>query len=135
MIPQFKLKRIASRIDGCFGVLLDDTVPFAVTCERPWANNTPQISAIPWGTYLCKRVVSPKFGVTFEITGVPGRSAILFHKGNTIDDSRGCVLIGEAFEPWSDGRVSIAQSGKGFEEFMNRTALFDAFYLKVEDVS
>lgn len=135
MMRQFKLKRVASRLDGCFGALLDDTLPFAVTCERPWVNNAREISAIPPGTYLCKRVVSPKFGVTFEITGVPGRSQILFHKGNTIVDSRGCVLVGESFETWVDGSASIAQSGKGFDEFMVRTADLNAFYLQIEDVS
>lgn len=132
-IPQFKLKRIASRLDGMFGVLIDDNTPFAVTCEPPWLNNAPRISCIPPGTYLCKRVNSPKFGITFEITGVPGRSHVLFHPGNVDDNTEGCVLTGESFEPWTDGSQSVQQSRKAFAEFMSRLEGVDQFYLQVED--
>ena len=77
------LKRIASRPDGTFGVLLAEDVPFALTLERPWRDNRRGESCIPTGRYLCTRVNSPKFGMTWHVRNVPDRSEILFHAGNT----------------------------------------------------
>lgn len=131
-LPFIILKRVASRGDGTFGVLLwDGTLPFAVTCELPWRNNEKMISCIPAGTYLCRRVNSPKFGPTFQVLEVPDRSEILFHKGNVDDDTRGCILTGESFSTWDDGSVSIAQSGAAFSEFMERLRGSDEFMLQV----
>jgi len=48
---------------------------------------------------------------------VPGRSHILFHKGNLADDSRGCILVGEAFNPVG-GVDGITASKEGFTEFL-----------------
>lgn len=79
------LKRITA--DGTFGVLLDGAVPFALTLEREWLDNRLEVSCIPDGGYSCRRVNSPRFGGTFEVTGVPGWTYILFHSGNTEDDS------------------------------------------------
>lgn len=122
------LKRIAKNPDGVFGVLLHKGVPFALTCERPWLDNKSNVSCIPERTYECRRVNSPKFGDTFEVTGVPGRSHILFHKGNTMDDSQGCILVGEQFETLN-GKTAVLQSGKGYGEFMERLKGVDRFTL------
>lgn len=79
---------------GVIGSLFVDGHNLCHTLERPWRNNVEGDSCIPSGSYVCKRVISPKFGETFAITGVPNRTHILFHAGNTIDDSHGCVLLG-----------------------------------------
>lgn len=133
------IQRLAYRDDGTPGVLLDladgllsrSPEPFALTLEPPWRDNTVGRSCIPVGTYLCRRVQSPKFGNTFEITGVPGRTHVLFHKGNIDDNTEGCVLVGEEFARWSDGSVSIMRSGPGFTEFLDRLAQDDSFMLRV----
>ena len=64
------------------------------TLERPWVFNERKISCIPSGTYLVKRYVSPKFGQCFKIQDVKGRSDILIHSGNVVNDTLGCVLVG-----------------------------------------
>ncbi|GAG80142.1 unnamed protein product, partial [marine sediment metagenome] len=92
-----KLIRVAYIKDGTFGVLFDEETPFCLTLEREWKDNRKGESCIPIGTYSCKRVISPKFGNTFEVCNVPGRSHILFHKGNLEDDSHGCILTGEEY--------------------------------------
>lgn len=134
------LLRVALRNDGTFGVLLDkgeDPMsvgePFAVTCEEVWQNNQPQVSCIPAGVWLCKRVQSPKFGNTFEVTEVPGRSHILFHKGNNTNDTLGCILVAESYERIG-GVLSVAQSGKGYDEFMIRLADTDKFMLSIREL-
>lgn len=116
------LTRVPSSKFGTFGMLRVDSVPFAVTLERRWENNRPSVngipgSCIPLGKYTCKRVKSPKFGDTFEVTGVPNRSKILFHKGNLDDDSHGCILVGEQFALVKN-EPGIIASAAGFEEFL-----------------
>ena len=112
------------------GVLRIGQRAFAITLELPWKDNAPNESCIPPGTYTCQRVTSPKFGETFEITDVPHRSHILFHKGNAIPDTKGCILVGEYFDA-----LAIRQSGAAFEEFMLYFADKDSFILTVLDVN
>jgi hypothetical protein len=100
-----------------FGVLLHGGLPFAVTLERPWRNNKRGESCIPLGNYYASRVDSPRFGDTFEVKDVPGRKHILFHKGNIMDDTHGCIIVGESFDYLQHERA-VLSSGKGFGEFM-----------------
>ena len=64
------------------------------TLERPWIFNERKVSCIPTGTYLVKRHISPKFGQCFKIHDVKGRSDILIHSGNVVNDTLGCILVG-----------------------------------------
>lgn len=127
------LKRIASRDDGTFGVLLANGRPIAVTLERPWRDNRKGESCIPVGRYTCVRVNSPRFGLTWMVSNVPDRSEILFHSGNIFTDSHGCILVAERFETWSDGSVSIADSRIGMAELLAVTRDLVSLDLVVED--
>ena len=120
------INRTWRREDGRFGVFIFDSVPFAVTLENDKL-------CIPAGRYLCKRTRTPTYGIVFEITGVPGRTAILIHWGNIDDNSKGCVLLGESFNVWSDGSVSVASSKIAFQEFMQRAEGIDSFWLTVKE--
>lgn len=131
-MKNFNLLRISYIDDGTFGVLLDEKMPFCLTLERIWANNEKGESCIPVGTYACERRLSPKFGNTFEVCEVPNRSEILFHKGNLMDDSHGCILLGEQFEPLN-GKTAILASGKAMQEFLERTSGTDEFILTISD--
>lgn len=124
------LIRVGSTEKGTFGVLRYDGIPFAVTVERPWHDNHADISSIPAGTYLCKRVHSPRFGHTFEVTNVPGRENILFHKGNSVLDTKGCILIGESFVEMS----RIADSSGGYAEFLAILGKDAEFRLRIVEV-
>ena len=130
-IRNFRLIRISYLDQMTFGVLLAGKVPFCLTLERPWLENKRSISCIPEGHYLCKRVNSPKFGDTFEVTNVPERSHILFHKGNLSQDTHGCILVGEQYEPLN-GEDAILASGKAFKEFHSRLDDVDEFILFIE---
>ncbi len=87
--PDQTLTRFAPTKDGVFGRL----GPWQ-TVEEEWLNNRPNISCIPAASYTCKRVNSPKFGITFEVMDVPGRTHILLHPLNTEEGSRGCIGMG-----------------------------------------
>ena len=126
------IKRISTSDKGTFGVVLDGHhgEPFCVSCELPYRNNEPFISCIPSGVYEGVRVQSPKFGNTFEIKGnLEGRTHILFHKGNSILDSKGCVLLAEG---WGEGNY-VERSRVAFDEFLDRTKDTDYFILQITE--
>jgi len=135
-----QLIRVATGSNGTFGVLVNGGIPFAVTLERPWRDNVRSLSCIPYGLYRCLRCRvspdyngdSPKFGNTFQVYNVPGRSTILFHKGNLDDDTHGCILVGESFDP-IHGRPGIVASTKGFAEFLATLKNVDEFQLEIRE--
>ena len=129
---ELKLKRVADNEDATFGVLINGNIPFAVTLEPAWEDNKKGISCIPSGPYSCKRVKSPRFGDTFEILDVEGRTHILFHKGNSERNTQGCVLIAEEFGRLN-GKAAVLASGRGFTEFMSILKEVDEFELIIED--
>lgn len=131
-MKELKLVRVAYIPDGTFGVLFDEETPFCLTLEREWKANRRNVSCIPTGKYLCKAVDSPKFGETFEITEVRGRSHILFHRGNIEDDSHGCIILGEEYGEL-DFKMAVLSSGRAFKEFRGRTYNLDEFELEVKD--
>lgn len=80
---------------------------------------------------MCKRISSPKFGDTFRVEDVPNRSHILFHKGNLAENTHGCIIVGEQFEPLG-GENAVLASGKAFTEFKQRTKDDYTFTLCIE---
>ena len=53
-------------------------------------------TAIPTGRYIIELTVSPRFGRTLPILiGVKGFDGIRIHRGNTHEDTDGCILVGE----------------------------------------
>ena len=124
------LIRVGQSARGTFGVLRFGAVPFVLTLERPWQDNEPNLSCIPPGRYRCGRVRSPKFGETFEVQNVPNRSHVLFHRGNTTDDTQGCILVGEEFSgTWE--KPMIVSSQRGFLELMTLLEGVNTFELQV----
>lgn len=91
------------------------------------------ISSIPVGTYICKRYHSAKFPDTFEVTGVPGRGSILFHAGNTAEDTHGCILLGRSWGWLYGDKRAVLNSGDTFKEFLALTASVDEFTLTIID--
>lgn len=128
-----KLIRVSSTKRGTFGVMLDeDNYPFCLTIERPWKDNKRNVSCIPTGKYECEKTFSSTFGVTFKVKNVPGRSHILFHKGNLMEDSHGCIILGEEFG-FLDKELAVLSSGRAFSEFKQRLEFTDKFTLWIKD--
>lgn len=128
------IKRISMTPLGTYGVMLNQAlIPFAVTAERPWLGNKINVSCIPAGLYTCRRIKSPKYGDTFEICDVEGRTDILFHKGNRVKDSKGCVLVAESFGTLHN-QMAVLASKHGYDEFMDILEGIDEFELLIEEV-
>ncbi len=115
---RFRLIRVTEWKHATLGILLVDDKPEFKTLELPWCENMQCGSCIPEGVYTCKKILSPTFGMTFEVQNVRNRSNILFHIGNTPLDTHGCILLGETYGEL-EGRGAILQSRKAFNRFMD----------------
>lgn len=128
-----RLVRLTKSPDSpTYGVLLNAGIPFALTLEDPWLENMPRVSCILPGSYKAVRHLSPRFGETFWVQDVPGRSEILFHRGNTQADTQGCILVGESFSHVL-GETGITGSREGFAEFMRILEGKREFNLEIEE--
>jgi hypothetical protein len=68
------------------------------TMEPPWKDNKRNISCIPPGEYdfvFMPKSSSGRYRNCYHILNVPGRSEILIHTGNTVANTRGCILPGK----------------------------------------
>ena len=68
------------------------------TLENPYLDNQRNISCIPEGVYPV-RLRLPRESATRDylhllVEDVENRSYILFHRGNSAKDTRGCILVG-----------------------------------------
>tara|TARA_R100000541_G_C1886266_1_gene83005 strand:+ start:646 stop:984 length:339 start_codon:yes stop_codon:yes gene_type:complete len=88
------------------------------TIERPWLSNEPNRSCIPEGTYRCdfmERSCSGKYRRVWHVKDVPGRTAILFHAGNLVEDSLGCILVGLS-HGYLSGAEAVISSRKALDK-------------------
>ena len=130
-----KIVRATYTINGTFGILLDDSnYPMCVTVENPWKNNEPSVSCIPCGRYEVMPVTSPRFGPTWEVIDVEGRTHILFHKGNTHLDTQGCIVVGSRYGQLS-GIPAVLESNAAFVHLMAQWAQLDIFQLDIVDAN
>ena len=68
------------------------------TLELPYRDNQRSVSCIPTGQYKV-RLRYPRESATRDylhllVQDVKDRSYILFHRGNSAKDTRGCILVG-----------------------------------------
>lgn len=139
------LKRLQSGPDGIFSDLLDeDGTLVAQTLEHAFNAAAPGYlyqPKLPYGEFKCVRGTHKLHDMvpfwTFEVTGVPGHTGILFHIGNYNADSDGCILLGNhviATEgPEADSKIvkMITESKKAFAKFMALQEGVDEFTLTV----
>ncbi len=82
--------------------------PICNIIENNWENNKQDVSCIPPGTYTIIRGPTGRTtinGTTFRVQGVPNRTKIVFHIGNTHLDTLGCPLTISEF-----GRLTVKGS-------------------------
>lgn len=109
-----------------------------VTLEEPWRDangdgiGDRNVSRIPAGTYPCFRRLSPARGYeVFELRDVPGRHNVQIHKGNSVADTLGCILVGTNFGK----NGTITESKKAFETLMRDLEGVEEFTLHVRDAA
>jgi hypothetical protein len=114
---RLELTRILSQEDGTFGVLRGPGL-LLFTAELPWADNAPERSRIPPGSYTLEPHHTERFPACWALVGVgvahfpaPGvtRSAVLIHAANLPTELRGCIAPGR-YLGQLDGRLAVLRS-------------------------
>lgn len=105
-------------IDAPFGTYGELYLPEfrCLTVERPWADNRPNESCIPPGTYSLNTTMYQGKYKTFEILPVSGRTLIKIHVANTPSDLLGCIGLGKNWG-WLDGQLAVTSSKDTFDAF------------------
>lgn len=118
------------------GVLFFGGSPLCLTLELPYRDNLPNISCIPCGTYSLEERTDvylhsgTELHRTYEVTPVEGRDGIYFHTGNTINDTKGCILVGCEFDIIHKG---IWESKKAFGLFLSLLKPEEKYTLRVKE--
>lgn len=123
---------------GIFGELVDQ-LGMHVACTLEHSYGGPLFDhfmpKVPEGEFQCVRGVHQLVGMThsfetFEVTGVPGHTGLLFHAGNFNSNSIGCILVGETIEKLG-GVLMVTNSKIALEKFMDIQSGIDSFLLTV----
>lgn len=121
MVDSLRLTRVSSTARfGTFGVLTINGFPFCVTLEPGDQDNQRNISSIPEGQYICKRNKSPKYGNGWAVSDVPNRDNILFHAGNTLKNTEGCIILAQHFGKLG-ADLAVLNSGETYKRFLQIT--------------
>ena len=131
---KLKLIRNPAEAAGVFGLLETASGEFICrTLEHSYQVGLLQEyqPKLPNGTYRCIRGIhkigkSLKEIETFEIINVPGHTGILFHCGNLLQDSSGCVLVGR-----SRINDALTESRVAFAQLMNKLSGLNEITLEV----
>ena len=100
--------------ESTIGELFINGERFCNTLELPYRDNQRSVSCIPTGDYKV-RMRYPRESATRDylhllVKDVKDRSLILFHKGNTAKDTRGCILVGMTSKQNFVGNSTLAMS-------------------------
>lgn len=96
-MTQLTIKRVLQDNFGTHGNLYLNNLLDTFMCyteELPWLDNEQGVSCIPDGMYECTRHNSPDHPNTWQVNNVPNRTEVLIHTGNTMKDTKGCILVG-----------------------------------------
>ena len=92
------------------GCPFDQGSDLGFTLEEPWRDNKHDISCIPAGKYPIRRYWSSKRGLCIAVDDVPGRDLIRIHRGNTLVDTEGCILVGKTISDYTGaGRIQYSR--------------------------
>lgn len=111
-------------------------------CEPPWKGNKIGQSCIPPGVYtlerrnseVVRRTTGGRYTKGWEVTDVPGRSWVMIHPGNVIEDTEGCLMPGDEFGGWTTPngyRWAVLHSHKAFDQLMSVLGGADSWTLQI----
>jgi len=133
MLPIIEIIRLEENFKyGTFGVVKINKQVFCVCLEPADLENKQNVSSIPAQQYLCQRYSSARYPNTFQIMNIPNRNYVLFHAGNTIEHTKGCILLAQYFGKLKGNRA-VLNSGLTFKSFMHIMARIDRFHLTISE--
>lgn len=105
------------------------------TLEDRWRWNRVGESCIPLGFYDIERDTFRGQYPNFAVRGVVGRSAIELHRGNTDEDTRGCILLGRELRFNAHDEAFLVDSRPAFDAFMEAMDGIDHAMLTIVDLT
>ena len=106
---------------GTLTLLDSDLNPIfaAISLERGWQDNKPNVSSVPADEYLCVYEYSPTFERNlWELIAVPNRSECKFHASNYWNQLNGCIALGDTAENiGQDFRLDVTNSSNNMDTF------------------
>jgi len=131
--PMVKILRLNEDTQfGTFGALLIQEKPFCVTLEPSDVLNRAFESSIDAQQYWCKKHYSPIFHETYKVQDVPGREDILFHPGNKVAGTFGCIILAQYWGKLHGDRA-VLNSGSTFREFLRIMEPYKVFHLTIKE--
>lgn len=120
-VHKLELIRVEQTGKVTIGVLKINGESVCWTLEEPWRDNQENVSCIPVGRYPLALEYSPsKKRKLWTIKGVPHRTYVRIHKGNTVNDTEGCPLVGTK-PGFLEGKRAVLNSRIAFNELMEAT--------------
>ena len=116
-----ELTRMETGPAGTIGVLSLNKQLFCYILEPPKKENERGQSCIPTGQYTCKRYNSEKYlSPCLAVYNVHGREYISIHYGNTLKDTKGCLITGK-YPGYLDGKRAVLRSRNTLEALISKT--------------
>ena len=75
------------------------------TLEKPWLDNQENISCIPVGEYCYYSSTSTRNGKVLQLENVEDRTSIQIHAGNYINQTQGCILVGDSIRLLNNDKI------------------------------
>ena len=98
--------------ESTIGELFLNGETFCDTLELPYRDNQKSVSCIPTGEYTVRlrtaRESATRDYLHLLVQEVTARSHILFHRGNSAKDTRGCILVGQTRKQDFVGNSTLA---------------------------
>lgn len=103
-----------------YGVLGELTCPGfqCYTLEPPWLSNRVSQSCVPEGVYDVRPDQEGRFTGHPELQAVPGRTEIVFHEGNVVANTEGCILVGEDYTI-SRRQIALTSSAAAYRRLID----------------
>lgn len=112
------IQRIEQSEAGTIGVLSVNKSVVCFTLEPRWRMNERGISCIPPGQYYYHTYYSNKYNkMCVALHDVHGRDYISIHHGNSVKDTKGCVLPGMSIG-LVNGRRAVIESKKALDRII-----------------
>lgn len=130
---QILIQRDKNTEEGCTGVLFINLQFVCYTLEDPIRTHKIYGSTgIPEGVYDAKITMSNRFKIKTPILlNVPNYEGVRIHSGNTVEDTLGCVLVGNKLKKAGKSWF-LAESRVCFEAIMSLLE-DNSFDIKIEN--